>query len=153
MKVQVFWNFHLYSSKIWLFFKFYFIFKLYIIVLVLPNIKMNPPQVYMCSPSWTLLPPHGFLIVFIYFLSCEFFSDSFHNSVLVPCHHCLDNMSFPMNQHLLLTLGEAHVIGFHVCAFISWTVHLLSKILNCTMCGICHVPCLLNIENFPYQHI
>ena len=39
------------------FFLFYFIFKLYIIVLVLPNIKMNPPQVYMCSPSWTLLPP------------------------------------------------------------------------------------------------
>ena len=33
------------------FFKFYFIFKLYIIVLVLPNIKMNPPQAYMCSPS------------------------------------------------------------------------------------------------------
>ena len=31
------------------FFKFYFIFQLYIIVLVLPNIKMNPPQVYMCS--------------------------------------------------------------------------------------------------------
>ena len=37
-------------------FKFYFIFKLYNSVLVLPNIKMNPPQVYMCSPSWTLLP-------------------------------------------------------------------------------------------------
>ena len=36
---------------------FYFIFKLYIIVLVLPNIKMNLPQVYMCSPSWTLHPP------------------------------------------------------------------------------------------------
>ena len=27
---------------------FNFIFKLYRIVLVLPNIKMNPPQVYMC---------------------------------------------------------------------------------------------------------
>ena len=26
-------------------------------MLVLPNIEMNPPQVYMCSPSWTLLPP------------------------------------------------------------------------------------------------
>jgi len=25
--------------------------------LVLPYIKMNPPQVYMCSPSWTLLRP------------------------------------------------------------------------------------------------
>ena len=39
------------------FFKFYFIFKLYNIVLVLSNIEMNPPQVYLCSPSWTLLPP------------------------------------------------------------------------------------------------
>ena len=36
---------------------FFLIFKLYKIVLVLPNIKMNPPQVYMCSLSWTLLPP------------------------------------------------------------------------------------------------
>ena len=32
-------------SLFYFFFKFYFIFKLYIIVLVLPNIKMNPPQV------------------------------------------------------------------------------------------------------------
>ena len=36
---------------------FFFFFKLYNIVLVLPNIEMNPPQVYLCSPSWTLLPP------------------------------------------------------------------------------------------------
>ena len=40
-----------YPASIW-------IFKLYNIVLVLPNVEMNPPQVYMCSPSWTLLPPH-----------------------------------------------------------------------------------------------
>ena len=39
------------------FFKFYFILKFYNIVLVLPNIEMNPPQVYLCSPSWTLLLP------------------------------------------------------------------------------------------------
>ena len=42
-----------------IFFKFYFIFKLYNIVLALPNIKMNPPQVYLCShpePS-SLFPP------------------------------------------------------------------------------------------------
>ena len=39
-------------------FLFYFIiFKLYNIVLVLPYINMNPPQVYTCSPPWTLLPP------------------------------------------------------------------------------------------------
>ena len=36
---------------------FYFIFKLYNIVLVLPNIEMNPPQVYPRSPSWTLHSP------------------------------------------------------------------------------------------------
>ena len=39
------------------FFNLILFFKLYIIVLVLPNIKMNPPQVYMCSPSRILLPP------------------------------------------------------------------------------------------------
>ena len=37
-------------SAFYLFIFLNFIFKLYIIVLVLPNIKMNPPQVYMCSP-------------------------------------------------------------------------------------------------------
>ena len=37
-----------------IFFKFYFIFKLYIIVLVLPNIKMNPPQVYTRLEKWQL---------------------------------------------------------------------------------------------------
>ena len=29
----------------------------YNIVLVLPYISMNPPQVYTCFPSWTSLPP------------------------------------------------------------------------------------------------
>ena len=49
------------------FFKFYFIFKLYIIVLVLPNIKMSPPQVYMCSPH-----VYCFLICFqSYFIQVE----------------------------------------------------------------------------------
>ena len=33
------------------FFNFYFIFKLYNIVLVLPNIETNPPQVYPRFPS------------------------------------------------------------------------------------------------------
>ena len=41
---------------LYVFFLFFF-FKFYTIVLVLPYINMNPPQVYTCSPSWTLLPP------------------------------------------------------------------------------------------------
>ena len=36
---------------------FIYLFLLYNIVLVLPYIDMNPPWVYMCSPSWTPLPP------------------------------------------------------------------------------------------------
>ena len=45
------WNGRKYFKIIYLFFlisnfKFYFVFQLYIIVLVLPNIKMNPLQVY-----------------------------------------------------------------------------------------------------------
>ena len=44
-------NLFLVSTPFYLFiyFLFYFIFKLYIIVLVLPNIWMNPPQVYIYS--------------------------------------------------------------------------------------------------------
>ena len=64
-KTKVVWKFsksqHQANDRCSIYFFFFiffnFIFKLYIIVLVLPNIKMNPPQVYMCSPSWTLLPP------------------------------------------------------------------------------------------------
>ena len=36
---------------------YYYFFLLYNIVLVLPYINTNPPQVYTCSPSWTPLPP------------------------------------------------------------------------------------------------
>ena len=39
-----------------LFFFYFFIFKLYITVLVLPNIKMNPPQVYILNPPPSSLP-------------------------------------------------------------------------------------------------
>ena len=42
---------------IYLFLNFILFLKLYNIVLVLPNIEMNLPQVYPRSPSWTLLPP------------------------------------------------------------------------------------------------
>ena len=38
------------------FFKIFF-FLLYNIVFVLPYINMNPPRVYMCSPSWTPFSP------------------------------------------------------------------------------------------------
>ena len=36
---------------------YYYYFLPYNIVLVLPYVNMNPPWVYMCSPSWTPYPP------------------------------------------------------------------------------------------------
>ena len=44
------------SCAVYFFFYYYF-FLLYNIVLVLPYIDMNLPWGYMCSPSWTPLPP------------------------------------------------------------------------------------------------
>ena len=52
-----------YFSFIYLFNFSFICFLLYNIVLVLPYIDMNPPWVYMCSPSWTPLPVFLFLIV------------------------------------------------------------------------------------------
>ena len=41
-------HFGLLILEVVFFFNLILFFKLYIVVLVLPNIKMNPPQVYMC---------------------------------------------------------------------------------------------------------
>ena len=44
--------------SLFFFFQFYlFIYLLHSIVLVLPYIDMNPPWVYVCSPSWSPFPP------------------------------------------------------------------------------------------------
>ena len=39
----------IYIEDSYVYWSFFFFFTLYIIVLVLPNSKMNPPQVYMCT--------------------------------------------------------------------------------------------------------
>ena len=52
-------SFHFFFLLLLLIF-FFFNFILFLNLnhcIILPNIKTNPPQVYMCSPSWTLLPP------------------------------------------------------------------------------------------------
>ena len=89
-------------------FLFYFISKLYNIVLVLPNIEMNPPQVYMCSPSWTPLPPPSPYhpsgsCLFIFFFSFSFWVVPVHQpqaSSIV--HWTWTGISF----HLVLNTGR-----------------------------------------------
>ena len=76
-------------------FFFNFIFKLYIIVLVLPNIKMNPPQVYMCSPSWTLLPPHT--------------TPLGHPSVSAPSiQYCASNLDWRLVSYMILYIFQCY---------------------------------------------
>ena len=77
------------------FFKFYFIFKLYNIVLVLPYIKMNPPQAYMCSPSWTLLPPPS----------------PYHPSGSSQCtspKHPVSNLDWQLVSYMILYVFQCH---------------------------------------------
>ena len=45
------------NSSILIFYFLNLFILLYNIVLVLPYINLNPPWVYMCSPSWNPLPP------------------------------------------------------------------------------------------------
>ena len=74
-----------------------FIFLLYNIVLVLPYINMNPPRVYMCSPSWTPshLPPHPIPLG--------------HPSVPAPSilYHAL-NLDWQFISYMILYMFQCH---------------------------------------------
>ena len=74
-----FYNYFFLMFKLVLFL-FYFIFKLYIIVLVLPNIKMNPPQVI----SIKFREKHHFITLWFGVWSCI---DS--RSICMPVHTCV----------------------------------------------------------------
>ena len=94
------------------FFKFYFIFKLYIIALVLPNIKMNPPQVYMCSPPWTLLPPHTISLG--------------RPSALAPSiQYCASNLDWQLVSYMIefywgfLFRSSSVILHFHFLFFVA----------------------------------
>ena len=59
-----------------LFFLFYFIFRLYIIVVVLPNIKMNPPQVDILNSTTELC--NDTLCLYLYTHICV------HENIIFP---------------------------------------------------------------------
>ena len=67
-----------------------FLFLLYNIILVLPYINMNPPQIYKCSPSWTTLsslPIPSLWVVSVHqslflWVSCSWQSEGFFGQSL-----------------------------------------------------------------------
>ena len=82
--------FFLFFLFLFIYFNFILFFKLYIIVLVLPNIKMNPPQVYMCFlfPKWDPILIFIMLVIGLYVtVSCSVMPDSLqpHGLYSLPC--------------------------------------------------------------------
>ena len=97
------------------FFKFYFIFKLYIIVLVLPNIKMNPPQPLLLEKSSSHGNPSsraGTLTFYATPSSSPFppFSSHFWNSLgIYPSHP---------RKHFILTMNLSSPPGQGVTSWV-----------------------------------
>ena len=96
-----------------------FIFKLYNIVLVLPNIEMKPPKVYMCSPSWTLLPPHTIPLghpsapaprILYHASNLDWWLVSYMILYMFQCH-------FPKSPHPLPLPQSPQDCAIHQCLF------------------------------------
>ena len=100
---------------LFIYFKFYFIFKLYNIVLVLPNIEMNPPQVYLCSPSllcrilWFSVEPKHESAIGIH-MSPPFWTSLPSPSLPLPSRlvqsPCLSSLRHSANSHWLSILQQ-----------------------------------------------
>ena len=76
-------------------YSFFFFFKLSNVVLVLPYIEVNPPQAYMCSPSWTLLPPHTIPLG--------------HPSAPAPSiHYGVSNLDWGLTSYMIVYMFQCH---------------------------------------------
>ena len=130
----------------------YLFFLLHNIVLVLPYINMHPPQVYMCSPSWTPLPPPSpsFWLIpvhqpqascillrtwtgdsfLIWYYTC--FNDILPNHPLPPLSHSVQRL-FYTAVYLLLSRIQGcryHLSKLHIYALVYCIGVFLSGLLH-----------------------
>ena len=110
MSVPFFLGFNIHSKLCPVF----FFLSLNFIVLVLPYIEMNPPQAYMCSPSWTLLPP-----VLSFWSKCLYTHCSYLGSdtFLVWCHCSYLEATTP-NQLCWNSVNYFCSFCFHLWAYL-----------------------------------
>ena len=137
---------------------FPFLFKnfilLYNTVLVLPNINMNPPRVYMSSQSWTLLPPPSPYHLFgssqctspKHPVSCieprvaiHFLYDSIHVSMpfsqIIPPSPSLSESKSPLYTSMSFLLSciqgrHCHLSKFHIYVLVYCIGVFLSGLLH-----------------------
>ena len=133
---------------------FFFIYSfilLYNIILVLPYIDLNPPWVYMCSPSWTPLhlPPHPIplghpsapapsTLSHASNLDWRFVSHNLHVSMpfshIIPPSPTESKRLFNTSVSLLMSRIQGychHLSKFHIYALVYCTGVFLSGLLHC----------------------
>ena len=115
------------------FFLFSFIYLLYNIVLVLPYIDMNPPWLYMCSPSWT--PPPTSLpipslwvnpvscIILYHALTLDWRFVSHVIIYMFQCHSPISSYSRPLPQ-------SPKDCSIHLCLFFCLTYRVIVTIFQ-----------------------
>ena len=148
---------HLYEQElvevnIELFFLWFylFIFLLYNIVLVLTCINMNLPQVYMCSPSWTHLPPCTIPLghpsapapsIQYHASNLDWWFVSYMILYVFQCHSPKSSHPLPLPQSpkdfyisvsllLLCIQGYYHLSKFHIYALVYCIGFFLSGLLH-----------------------
>jgi len=114
-----------------------FIYLLYTIVLVLPYVDLNPPWVYMCSPSQTPLPPPPIPLGYpsgpapstLYHASNQDWQFVSHMIIyLFQCHS-------PKSSHPLPLLQSPKDCSIHLCLFCCFTYRVIISIfLNPYIC-------------------
>ena len=135
------------------FFNFYFI-LLYNIVLVWPYIDMKPPRVYMCSQSWTPLPPptpyhlsgsslctspkHPVSCI-EHRLAIRFLHDSIHVSVpfsqIIPPSPSPSESQSPF--YISVSLLLSHIQGYH-CHLSKFHIYVLEYCIGVLLSGLLH---------------
>ena len=107
---------------------------IYFILLVLPYINMNPPRVYMCSQTWTSLPPpspyHPSFSTTLYSgISCK----------SVPLNLILRLVIYGTTESIVVVQSLTHVWLFEK----SWTAACQAS-LSFAISGDCSNSCLLS---------